>query len=96
MKTPTTQPTTENTRRAYRFLLAFAGVTPAKFRTECEWSIREERDGEGEGEPTPAEWLRAAREVAWDLVTKGGRDQVAERSFARASENVALILAGAL
>jgi hypothetical protein len=82
MKTTTTA-SVQAARNAYRALLAFSGVSPAKFRDECAGLIREYEDGEGEGEDkwTPADWLRAADEAAWALTTNWGRDKAAEARF---------------
>ncbi len=88
----TTGHTIENTRRAYRFLLAYAGETPDGFAFHCRALIEEQRDGEGEGEPTPAEWLHAALERAWDVTTKFGRDKGGIHRFEKCKANVDALL----
>lgn len=87
-----TQTTTlEANRRAYRFLLAFSGETPERFNRACRSLIEEYRDGEGEGDPTPSEWVRAALERAWDVCRAKGHGY----HFERCRDNVQKILAGA-
>lgn len=92
MTTPT-ETEIARARLAYRLLLAFSGETPERFSRACRSLVEELRDGEGEGDPTPGEWLRAAREHTWQVTTKSGRDTGAEARFLTCDANVARILA---
>lgn len=73
--------TVQAAREAFRALRIFSGLTAESFAFRCRGIIEEERDGEGEGDPSPAEWLRAAREVSWSVTTRNGRDKAAEARF---------------
>lgn len=57
---------TDKARREYRALQLKSGMTPAAFRADCLHLCYELADGEAEGEEsfTPANWLRAASEIA--------------------------------
>ena len=82
-------------RDAYRLLLAFSGERAEDFRFHVRGLIEEVRDGEGEGEPTPGEWVSCAREYAWMAGTKSGKDKAAEARFFALDLRVGKMLAAA-